>query len=131
MNSQSKAWLKVLAVLLIVFALGGVTGAAIGGLFASGASSDESARSIRDTSSYFDTLKHEIELTPEQAEQMQMILADMRDEYKSVCAEVRPRYHALRESARLRMRSLLSPAQQERFDSIVTQEDCKCPDQKK
>ena len=131
MNSQSKAWLKVSAVLLVVFALGGVTGAAIGGLFASRASIDETGHSIRDTSSYFDTLKREIDLTPEQAEQMQVILADMRDEYKSVCAEVRPRYHAMRESARLRMRGLLSSAQQERFDSIVTQEDCKCPEQKK
>jgi hypothetical protein len=131
MNSQGKAWLKVLAVLLVVFALGGVTGAAIGGFFASRANVDEATHSIRDTSSYFDTLKREIDLTPQQAEQMQAILGEMRDEYKSVCAEVRPRYHALRESARLRMRGLLSASQQERFDSIVTQEDCKCPEQKK
>ena len=131
MNLEKNAWIKVWAVLLVVFALGGVTGAAIGGLFASRAAIDETGHSIRDTSSYFDTLKHEIDLTPEQAEQMQTILAEMRDEYKSVCAEVRPRYHAMRESARLRMRRLLSPAQQERFDSIVTEEDCNCPEQKK
>ncbi|HJQ68243.1 MAG TPA: hypothetical protein VKA70_04695 [Blastocatellia bacterium] len=131
MNSQSKAWLKVMAVLLVVFALGGVTGAALSGLFAARTETDELTHSIRDTSSYFGTLKREIDLTPEQAEQMQAILAEMRDEYKTVCAEVRPRYHALRESARLRMRGLLSPAQQVRFDSIVTQEDCKCPEQKK
>lgn len=131
MNIESKAWLKVLAVLLVVFALGGVTGAAIGGLFRSSASIDDPGHSIRDTSSYFDTLKREIDLTPEQAAQMSAILDEMRDEYKSVCAEVRPRYHALRESARLRMRALLTDDQKERFDSIVTQEDCKCPDQKK
>ena len=131
MNLESKAWLKVLAVLLVVFALGGVTGAAIGGLFRSGASTDDSGHSIRDTSSYFDTLKREIDLTPEQAAQMSAILDEMRDQYKSVCAEVRPRYHAMRESARLRMRALLTDKQKERFDAIVTQEDCKCPDQKK
>jgi hypothetical protein len=128
---EKNAWVKVWGVLLVVFALGGVTGAAIGGLFGSPESIDESAHSIRDTDSYFETLKREIDLTPDQAEQMGAILTDMRDEYKSVCAEVRPRYHALRESARLRMRALLSAPQQERFDKIVTQEDCRCPEQKK
>ena len=131
MNIESKAWLKVLAVLLVVFALGGVTGAAIGGLFRSGASPLEPTHSIRDTSTYFDTLKREIDLTPEQAAQMSAILDEMRDQYKSVCADVRPRYYALRESARLRMRARLTNEQKERFDSIVTQEDCKCPEQKK
>jgi hypothetical protein len=131
MSLQDRGWIKVWGVLLVVFALGGVTGAAIGGLFGSRASVDETGHSIRDTTSYFETLKREIDLTPEQADQMNAILTDMRDEYKSVCAEVRPRYHAMRESARLRMRSLLSAAQQERFDAIVTQEDCKCPEQKK
>ncbi len=131
MNLESKAWLKVLAVLLVVFALGGVTGASLGGLFRSGAEMDDSGHSIRDTSTYFDTLKREIDLTPEQAAQMSGILGEMRDQYKSVCAEVRPRYHAMRESARLRMRALLTDEQKARFDSIVTQEDCNCPNQKK
>jgi hypothetical protein len=131
MNMEKRAWLKVLAVLLVVFALGGVTGAAIGGLFRTRAGANDPGRSIRDTSSYFETLKQEIDLTPEQAAQMSAILDEMRDQYKSVCAEVRPRYYALRESARLRMRALLTEKQKERFDSIVTQEDCKCPEQKK
>jgi hypothetical protein len=33
MSMQSKPWLKSLAVLLVVFALGGVTGAALDGLY--------------------------------------------------------------------------------------------------
>jgi hypothetical protein len=48
-----------------------------------------------------------------------------------VCADVRPRYDELRERARGEMRALLSADQQQRFDMIITQEDCRCPETKK
>jgi hypothetical protein len=48
-----------------------------------------------------------------------------------VCADVRPRYDTLRERTRGQMRALLTADQQPRFDSIITQEDCRCPEQKK
>ena len=62
---------------------------------------------------------------------MHAILDSAREEYKAVCADVRPRYDVVREGARTRMRALLSADQQPRFDEIVTAEDCRCPEQKK
>jgi CBS-domain-containing membrane protein len=89
------------------------------------------AVSIRDTDAYFETLKRELALSVEQASAMRAILDRTRDEYKTVCADVRPRYDVLRERARHQMRALVVADQQERFDSIVTQEDCRCPEAKK
>jgi hypothetical protein len=89
------------------------------------------AVSIRDTEAYFETLKRELTLNDEQASAMRVILDRTRDDYKAVCADVRPRYDVVRERARGQMRALLSPEQQPRFDSIITSEDCRCPEPKK
>jgi hypothetical protein len=61
---------------------------------------------------------------------MRTIIDETRSKYKSVCAQVRPRYDALREDARARMRVVLTAEQQKRFENIVTREDCQCPEQR-
>ncbi|HSE38478.1 MAG TPA: hypothetical protein VLG74_14330 [Blastocatellia bacterium] len=128
MNSQRKSWIAF----LIVFALGGVTGASLDGLYRlrEGAIGP-TAVSIRDTDAYFETLKRELRLTDDQSSAMRAILDQTRDDYKAVCADVRPRYDVVRERARTGMRALLTADQQPRFDSIVTAEDCRCPELKK
>lgn len=135
MNSQRKARLKIWAAFLIVFALGAVTGVSLAGIYRSRdkatASNSVAAVSMRDTDAYFETLKRELTLSDEQASSMRAILDRTRDDYKSVCADVRPRYDVVRERARSQMRAVLAADQQERFDSIVTQEDCRCPEPKK
>jgi hypothetical protein len=128
MNPQSKMLVKIWSAVLVVFILGCVTGAAISGLYLSPAGKDPQAISMRETSQYFETLKREVNLTSEQVEKMSAILDQMRNNYKSVCAEVKPRYYTVREEARIRMRELLTPEQQQSFDKIVTQDDCKCPE---
>jgi len=70
-------------------------------------------------------------LTDNQSSAMRAILDQTRDDYKAVCADVRPRYDVVRERARTEMRALLTADQQPRFDSIVTAEDCRCPELKK
>ena len=135
MNSQAKAQVKIWAAFLIVFALGGVTGASLDGIYRSRTNETQSnqvaAVSLRDTDAYFETLKRELVLNDEQATSMRAILNRTRDDYKSVCADVRPRYDVVREKARSQMRALLAADQQQRFDTIVTQEDCRCPEPKK
>ncbi len=131
MNSQKKTWIKVWGALVVVFALGCVTGIALGGLYNS---RPETGRptSLRDTDAYFETIKRDLDLNSEQSAAIRTVLEETRSDYKKVCAEVRPRYDALREGARSRMRVLLNPAQQQRFDSIILQEDCNtCPDRKR
>jgi hypothetical protein len=131
MNSQWKAWVAF----LIVFALGGVTGASLDGIYrlraAATASNSAVTLSIRDTDAYFETLRRELTLSEDQASAMRVVLDRTRDDYKAVCADVRPRYDVVREKARGQMRALLTADQQPRFDSIVTAEDCKCPELKK
>jgi hypothetical protein len=131
MNSQRKAWIAF----LIVFALGGVTGASLDGIYRLRASANKAnpavTVSIRDTDAYFETLKRELTLSEDQATSMRAVLDRTRDDYKAVCADVRPRYDVVRERARGQMRALLTADQQPRFDSIITQEDCRCPDPKK
>jgi hypothetical protein len=131
MNSQRKAWVAF----LIVFLLGGVTGASLDGIYrlrANASASNPSVTvSIRDTDAYFETLKRELTLSEDQASAMRGVLDRTRDDYKAVCADVRPRYDVVRERARGQMRALLTADQQPRFDSIITQEDCRCPEPKK
>ena len=135
MNSQAKAQIKIWAAFLIVFALGGVTGVSIDGIYRSRTNETQgnqvAAVSLRDPDAYFETLKRELVLNDEQATSMRAILNRTRDDYKSVCADVRPRYDVVREKARSQMRALLAADQQQRFDTIVTQEDCRCPEPKK
>ena len=135
MNSQRKAQVKIWAAFLIVFALGGVTGASLDGIYRSRSNSTPSSQaapvSMRDTDAYFETLKRELKLNDEQASSMRAILDRTRDDYKAVCADVRPRYDVVRERARSQMRAVLAAEQQQKFDTIVTQEDCRCPEPKK
>jgi hypothetical protein len=131
MNSQKKAW----AAFLIVFALGGVTGASIDGIYRlrvdTPASSPTVTISMRDTDAYFEMLMRELTLNQDQSSAMRAILDRTRDDYQTVCADVRPRYDVVRERARTQMRALLTADQQQHFDSIVTAQDCRCPELKK
>jgi len=133
MNLHWKTWLKIWAVLLVIFALGCVTGASLDGIYRLRASAERQPAppSMRDTDAYFETLKRELTLTEDQSSSMRAILDRTREDYKAVCADVRPRYDVLRERARGQMRALLTADQQQRFDSIITQEDCRCPEQKR
>jgi flagellar biosynthesis GTPase FlhF len=131
MNAEKKIWIKVWSALAVVFALGCIAGIAISGVYRSRIDAAQSV-SLRDADAYFETLARELDLNPEQSAAIRSILEETRSEYKKVCAEVRPRYDALRQQARSRMRAMLTAAQQQRFDSIVLQEDCNtCPDRKK
>jgi hypothetical protein len=134
MNAQNRLWLTGGSIAAVIFAFGCVTGAAVDGLYRSRAKDpvvSQGAVSMRDTEAYFATLQRELALDEEQSTAMHVILDRSRDEYKAVCAEVRPRYDVVRERARTQMRALLSADQQPRFDEIITAEDCRCPEQKK
>jgi len=124
--------LKALILLMGVFALGSIAGGALDRVLASRASTYSSRPpSIRDGEAYLPVLDNQLHLTGEQASQMRSILNQTRDEYKALCGVVRPRYNDVRDRARSQLRALLGPDQQLRFDSIVNDENCNCPDQGK
>lgn len=131
MNSQNRVWLKATAVLIVVFCLGIITGGALDSLYRSQAKSVASKNNKIDTTDYLNNLKRELNLSPDQVKDMQLILSDISKDYKALCAETSPRYSILREKGRSKMKGLLSVEQQKLFDQVVTQEDCNCPYLKK
>ena len=139
MTGQKKNLIKTWCVLVFVFGLGVVTGSLNGFRAGRGIAEDtmpamssrsESVPSMRSGDAYFETLQRDLELDAQQASLMRTIIDETRSQYKAVCAQVRPRYDALRENARARMRVLLTEEQQKRFETIVTREDCQCPEQR-
>ena len=112
--------LKVWLVLLVVFVLGSVTGAALTGLYRSRASGDLRERTMHE---HFEKMRRELNLTDQQTTQVRAILDETRNEYRALRSELKPRFEEPRQKARARIRALLTPEQQQKFDAMVTQKD--------
>ena len=112
--------LKVWLVLLVVFVLGSVTGAALTGLYRSRASGDLRERTMHE---HFEKMRQELNLTDQQTSQVRAILDETRNEYRALRSELKPRFEEPRQKARARIRALLTPEQQQKFDAMVTQKD--------
>ncbi len=120
MSMQGHTKLKIWLVLLIVFVLGGVTGAALGGLYRSRASSERPEKAMHDR---FEKMRRELNLTDEQTKAVSNILDETRNEYRALHAELKPRFDEPRQKARAKIRALLSAEQQQKFDAMVAQRD--------
>jgi len=112
--------LKVWLVLLVVFVLGSITGAALTGLYRSRSGADRPERAMHER---FEKMRSELNLTDEQTKSVSAILDDTRNEYRSLRAELRPRFEEPRQKARTKIRALLTPEQQQKFDALVAQQD--------
>lgn len=117
---QGHTKLKIWLVLLIVFVLGGVTGAALGGLYRSRAGSERPEKAMHER---FEKMRNELALTDEQTKAVSAILDETRNEYRALRTELKPRFDEPRQKARTRIRALLTPEQQQKFDAMVAQRD--------
>jgi Spy/CpxP family protein refolding chaperone len=120
---MGRTTLKIWLVLLVVFVLGSVTGAALTGLYRSrtgggGAEAHERAMHER-----FEKMRTELSLTDQQTTSVRSILDETRNEYRALRTELRPRFEEPRLKARARIRALLTPEQQQKFDALVAQQD--------
>ena len=120
MIMQGHTKLKIWLVLLVVFVLGGVTGAALGGLYRSRASSERPEKAMHER---FEKMRRELNLTDEQTKAVSAILEETRNEYRALHTELKPRFDEPRQKARARIRALLSAEQQQKFDAMVAQRD--------
>ena len=111
MNPQGRVKLKAWLVLLAVFALGGVSGAALDGLYRARAGAERQIMFGRGAP-IFETLRDELNLTDEQATAIRSIVEETRDEMM-----------AHRQRAQARVRAALTPEQQRRFDEIRAQRE--------
>lgn len=115
---QGHTTLKVWLVLVVVFLLGSFTGGAVTGFYHAMARSDRNAPHDR-----FEKMRRDLSLTEDQTKSVSTILDETRNEYRSLRAELRPRFEEPRQKARARIRALLTPEQQQKFDAMVAQQD--------
>ncbi|MFN2576487.1 MAG: hypothetical protein ABR607_02235 [Pyrinomonadaceae bacterium] len=118
MTLQGNTRLKVWLVLVVVFVLGSVTGAALTGLYRSHGSDERSSAKDR-----FEKMRRDLNLTEDQTKSVSTILDETRNEYRSLRAEMKPRFEEPRQKARTRIRALLTTEQQQKFDAMVAQQD--------
>jgi len=112
--------LKVWLVLMVVFVLGSITGAALTGLYRSRAGS---GRAERNGNGRFERLRKDLSLTDEQTKAVSAILDETRNEYRALRSELRPRFEEPRQKARTKIRALLNQEQQQKFDALTAQQD--------
>jgi hypothetical protein len=127
MNAGVKTRLKMLLAVAAVFVLGCVTGASLDSLYrlqaASGGQNAQSSQPGKED--FFEALRSNLELNNRQATEIRSIVDQTRGEYRQLRAEVRPRYDAIRQRARVRIRALLTPDQLQKFDAMVAQRDAR------
>ncbi|HBB93802.1 MAG TPA: hypothetical protein DC054_00265 [Blastocatellia bacterium] len=115
---QGHTTLKVWLVLVVVFVLGSFTGGAVTGFYHAMSRSDRNAPHDR-----FEKMRRDLSLTEDQTKSVSTILDETRNEYRSLRAELRPRFEEPRQKARTKIRALLTPEQQQKFDAMVAQQD--------
>jgi uncharacterized membrane protein len=126
MTPRAKTRLKIWVVVVGVFLLGGITGASLDSLYRMRASSNErSTRERRSKGEVFERMKSDLNLSEQQATEIRAILDQTRNEYRQLRTEVRPRYDTVRQNARTKIRALLTPEQQQKFDAQVAEHDAK------
>ncbi|HEX8774009.1 MAG TPA: hypothetical protein VF735_10400 [Pyrinomonadaceae bacterium] len=132
MNLRGKTRLKILLTVLGIFALGCVTGASLDSAYRLQASSGRGAAAGQPAKEdFFDAMQRNLDLNTRQATEIRSIVDETRGEYRLLRAEVRPRYDSLRRKARLRIRALLTPEQQQKFDTITAQRDAQRDEEEK
>ncbi len=127
MTLTGRTTLKIWLVLLVVFLLGSVTGAALTGLYRSRAGGAEA----RDGAKRFEKMRTELNLTDQQTTSVRTILDETRNEYRTLRTELRPRFEEPRMKARAKIRALLTPEQQQKFDALVAQQDAQHDEEQK
>jgi Spy/CpxP family protein refolding chaperone len=130
MTLSGRTTLKIWLVLLVVFVLGSVTGAALTGLYRSRSGSGAEARE-KAAHERFEKMRNELKLTDQQTTSVRTILDDTRSEYRALRTELRPRFEEPRMKARAKIRALLTQEQQQKFDAMVAQQDAQHDDEQK
>jgi Spy/CpxP family protein refolding chaperone len=130
MTVAGRTRLKIWLVLIAVFVLGCVTGVALTGLYRSRASSGTESRE-RAMHERFEKMRTELHLSDQQTTAVRTILDETRNEYRALRTQLRPRFEEPRMKARSRIRALLTPEQQQKFDAMVAKQDAQHDEEQK
>ena len=124
---QMKTRLKIWLVVVGVFVLGCVTGASLDSLYRLRMRGADQQRGPgrRGTDEALERMKRDLNLNEQQATDIKAILDQTGNEYRALRTEVRPRYDAIRQNARIRIRALLTAEQQKLFDIKAAERDAR------
>ena len=127
MMPQMKTRLKIWLVVVGVFVLGCVTGASLDSLYRLRMRGADQQRGPgrRGTDEALERMKRDLNLNEQQATDIKAILDQTGNEYRALRTEVRPRYDAIRQNARIRIRALLTAEQQKLFDIKAAERDAR------
>jgi len=122
MIAQGRTRLKVWLVLVGVFLLGSVMGASLAGVYHLRHRDDRRDGRVRHEA-FFEKMRSDLNLTNEQAVQIKAIVEETRTQFQVLQTEARPRFDQIKQKERERIRGILNPEQQQRFDQITARHD--------
>jgi Spy/CpxP family protein refolding chaperone len=128
MTGRGKTLLKMWLAVVGVFILGCVTGVSLDSVYRLGMGDRPEKRGRGNKDEMFERMKRDLNLDEQQSTQIRAILEQTREEYRQLRQEVRPRYDAARQNARTKIRALLTPEQQQKFDAKVAERDARRDD---
>jgi hypothetical protein len=125
-NMQGKLKLKVWSLLLLVFVFGGVTGAALDGIYRARSEAGRGRWGGRGgPNGFVEALRDELKLSDEQVVKIRGILEEMRREFPPPKLSECPGFKEMRERTNERLKTVLTPEQQKRFDEFNAQRDAR------
>lgn len=137
MNTIGKVKTQAWLLMLVVFVLGGVTGASVDRFwFLKGQSAPPSRHGERGgRGQMVERLKSDLNLTDEQTASVRVIFADMQKEFPwskiNECPGVAGAFKESREKQRERVRAILNPEQQKKYDEINARRDAQMREREK
>jgi hypothetical protein len=125
MKDKAKTSLKTWIVLIAVFSLGCITGIGVDGIYRSKTNASYRESHSRDREALFEKIRGDLNLTDQQSKEMRRVLDETANEFRALRGELRPKYEELRVKTRGRMRALLNPEQQQKFDTLIAEIDAR------
>jgi len=129
MTPRGTTRLKIWLVIIGVFILGGATGVLLDGVYRLRASGNARPEMHNGNGHHaeevIEHMKSDLNLSDDQVTQIRAILDQTRNDYRALRTEVRPRYDAVRQNARSKIRALLNAEQQRKFDAKVAEIDAR------
>lgn len=132
MNAVGKIKTQAWLLMLVVFLLGGVTGASMDRFwFLKGQSSPAAKHGERGPGRIVERLQSDLNLTEEQTTAVRGIFADMRKEFPPSRFDECPGLKESREKSRARIRAILTAEQQKKYDENNARRDAEMQERRK
>ena len=130
MDSNTNSQTKARVIVVSVFVIGFVAGALALNLYQRLTSSSNKDMPRNGTEFLIRRMNDKVGLTSEQQEQIKKILDETNDKYREIRKDIEPsikpfepRFNAVRQESRDRIRALLTPDQLPKYEQMVTEHD--------